>query len=342
VGADPVRVAATAPASPLAVCIFGPTGTGKTELALRLADAFPLEVISVDSAMVYRGLDIGTAKPGPESRTAVPHHLIDIREPWEVYSAGQFRTDALRLIDEIRARERLPLLVGGTLLYFRGLLRGLAPLPAADPGLRDLIEREAGRRGWPALHAELARVDPASAGRIKPLDRQRIQRALEVFRLTGAPLSRLQAWDKPVPDIRYLRIALRPVDRRALYQRLDERLKTMLRCGLIAEVQRLRSMPLMTADAPAMRAVGYRQIWQYLAGEYDREEAERRAAVATRRLAKRQLTWMRTETADLEIETPAEDAAVRVGALLQEAGVSRRTLQCNIMGPPTERREHGV
>ncbi len=326
----------------LAACLFGPTGTGKTELALRLAAEFPLEVISVDSAMVYRLMDIGTAKPGLAERAAVPHHLIDIREPWESYSAGQFQADALRLIAEIQGRGRLPLLVGGTLLYFRSLLRGLAPLPPADAEVRARIEQEAGERGWPALHADLARVDPAAAARIAPSDRQRIQRSLEVFRLTGRPISGLQAAPDPAAGVRFLRIALRPSDRLALYRHLDERLRSMLRNGLVEEVQRLRRLPLMTADRTAMRSVGYRQIWQYLAGDFGIGEAERRAAVATRRLAKRQLTWMRAEPADLALEMPAGDAPGQVAALLEAAGVSRRTLRCNIMDAPLECREHGV
>lgn len=316
----------------LAACLFGPTGIGKTALALQLASRFPLEVISVDSAMVYRGMDIGTAKPVARERSTVPHHLIDVREPWESYSAGRFRVDAMRLIREISARGRLPLLVGGTLLYFRALLDRLATLPEADPLVRARIERDAAQRGWPSLHAELVRVDPHAAARIAPSDRQRIQRALEVFQLTGRPISALQALPGDVPDVRFLRIALWPLDRQMLYRALDERLQEMLRVGLLDEVRRLRDMPQLTADCPAMRAVGYRQIWRHLAGEIDRAEAERQAAVATRRLAKRQLTWLQGQAADLALRLPAAEALDRVTAFLESSGVSRKPLRCNIMG----------
>lgn len=324
------------------MCLFGPTGTGKTRLALDLAADFPIEIISVDSAMVYRGMDIGTAKPRHDERSAVPHHLIDIRDPWQRYSAGEFRADALRLIPEIVGRGRLPLLVGGTLLYFRALLRGLAALPQADSATRLQIAREAMERGWPALHGDLARIDPVAARRIEPSDRQRIERALEVYRLTGQPISALQAEQNAGAAMRLFRIALWPVDRAALYKGLDDRLRTMLDTGLVEEVRQLRQLPLMGDDCPAMRAVGYRQIWHHLAGEYDIAEAERRAAVATRRLAKRQLTWMRGERADLAVTMPAEDAAGRITAFLEQEGVSRRTLRCNIMDAPLECREQGV
>lgn len=331
-GADVAAGADVREPSFLAACLFGPTGTGKTTLALQLARRFPLEIISVDSAMVYRGMDIGTAKPDPAERSAVPHHLIDVREPWESYSAGRFRADALQLIREISARGRLPLLVGGTLLYFRALLDRLAPLPEADPLVRARIERDAVQRGWPALHAELLRVDPHAATRIAPSDRQRIQRALEVFQLTGRPISALQALPGDVPAVRFLRIALWPIDRQLLYGALDKRLQEMLRVGLLDEVRRLRAMPQVTADCPAMRAVGYRQIWRYLAGEIDRGEAERQAAVATRRLAKRQLTWLQRQPADLAVRVPAVEALDRVTSFLQSSGVSRKPLRCNIMG----------
>lgn len=325
-----------------AVCIFGPTGTGKTALALELAGEFPVEIISVDSAMVYRQMDIGTAKPGSAERAAVPHHLIDILDPWESYSAGQFRRDALQLIDEIRERGNLPLLVGGTLLYFRALLHGLALLPEADETTRGHIEQEAARLGWPALHARLAQVDPAIAARLAVNDRQRIQRALEVFSLTGQPLSVLQAKAGEAAETGFLRIALRPADRQGLYRSLDARLTEMLRAGLVEEVQRLQRLPLMRAEHPAMRAVGYRQIWRYLAGETDLPEAMRQAAVATRRLAKRQLTWLQKEPAELQLEVPAADTAQRIAAQLDRAGVSRQPLRCNIMGRPTPCREYGV
>lgn len=317
----------------VAVCLFGPTGTGKTALALELAREFPVEIISVDSAMVYRQMDIGTAKPTMAERSAVPHHLIDIRDPWESYSAGCFGRDARALIPEIIARGKVPLLVGGTLLYFRALLHGLASLPEADEALRGEIERDAARLGWAALHAELARVDPQTAARLAPADRQRIQRALEVFRLTGEPLSaRLAQRPTPGPAVGCLRIALRPCDRQELYRGLDARLEGMWRCGLIEEVRSLQRLPLMTAASPAMRAVGYRQVWRFLAGEIDQVEALRQASVATRRLAKRQLTWLRKEPADLHLEVPARDTVRRMLLLIESKRVSRQPLRCNIMG----------
>ncbi len=325
-----------------ALCLLGPTGTGKTDLAIRLAGEFPVEIISVDSAMVYRHMNIGTAKPPPELRARVAHHLIDIRDPWESYSAGQFRTDAMAAIAAIRARGHMPLLVGGTMLYFRALFRGLAPLPAASPELRAAIDREAEARGWPAMHAELARVDALAAARIRPGDRQRIQRALEVFRITGQPISALQIADGQVPGMHYLRIALVPADRRALHSRLEQRLAGMIGEGLVAEVRRLRELPLMSAACPSMRAVGYRQVWQHLSGEFGLEEAQRQAAVATRRLAKRQLTWLRSEAVDMSLDPAGADVYGPVARVLEEVGVSRCGQRCNMMGPPIECREHGV
>lgn len=330
------------PSGILALCVLGPTGTGKTDLALRLAGEFPVEIVSVDSAMVYRHMDVGTAKPSAGLRNAVAHHLIDVRDPWETYSAGQFRDDAYRVMREIHSRGRVPLLVGGTMLYFRALFRGLAPLPAADVEVRARIDREAIERGWPALHAELRLADPDAAARINPSDRQRIQRALEVFLLTGQRISSLQQLGKPAQNVRFLRIALVPGDRRELYRRLDARLAEMVRSGLVAEVERLKGLPLMSVDCPAMRAVGYRQIWKYLAGEMLLEDAVREAAVATRRLAKRQLTWLRSETVDLELDAMAPDAPRRAALAVEAAGVSRLTERCNIIDQPLECREHGV
>jgi tRNA dimethylallyltransferase len=320
----------------------GPTGTGKTDLALRLADAFPIEIVSVDSAMVYRLMDIGTAKPNAELRRLLPHHLIDIRDPWETYSAGQFRTDALRVIREIHERGRVPLLVGGTMLYFRVLFHGLAPLPGADASLRARIEQEAAERGWGTMHAELRRVDARAAARISPLDRQRIQRALEVYRLTGRPLSSLQQRTSPATALNFYRIALIPRVRQDLISRLEARFAEMIRCGLIGEVEQLMSLPLMSVDRPSVRAVGYRQIWKHLAGETTRVEAERQAVVATRQLAKRQLTWLRSEMVDVAIDALANDTLQRVAAAVESAGVSRLTERCNIIGQPLECREHGV
>ncbi len=326
----------------LAVCLAGPTGTGKTALALRLAAEFAVEIVSVDSAMVYRHMDIGTAKPTAAVRAAVPHHLIDIREPWTNYSAGQFCADAREVIAAINRRGRVPLLVGGTMLYFRALLDGLSPLPPAQPAVRAAIDREAAGRGWAALHRELGQVDPVAAARIRPGDRQRIQRALEVFRITGRPISALQDSPAATDRLPCLRIALVPADRDALYRRLDERFAAMLAAGFIDEVARLREMSLMSAASPAMRAVGYRQVWRHLDGVTSLTEASREARVATRRLAKRQLTWLRAETAYQAVEPLDGDPFSVVAGRLAAAGVSREGRGCNIMGGRQERREHGV
>ncbi len=283
----------------LAVCMMGPTAAGKTDLALELVRRFPCEVISVDSALVYRGMDIGTAKPDIETRRRVPHRLVDIREPEESYSAGEFVRDASNAIADIQAAGRIPLLVGGTMLYFRALLHGLAELPAADPAVRRAIDRQADERGWAALYAELQAVDPAAAARIGPGDRQRIQRAMEVFRLSGRPLSEWQQSSprgKPPGSTQFVRIALVPEPRAVLHTRIEIRLKHMIANGFPEEVAQLMARPGLRRDAPSMRAVGYRQFWTQQAGECSFEEARYRALVATRQLAKRQLTWLRSET----------------------------------------------
>jgi len=275
------------------VCLTGPTACGKTDLALELAERVPIEIVSMDSAMVYRGLDIGTAKPSAAVRARVPHHLIDIVEPTDAYSAGRFARDAAAAVREIAARGRLPLLVGGTLLYLRALREGLASLPRADAALRDELDAQARELGWPAMHARLARVDPAAAARIAPADRQRIQRALEVHALTGRPLSELQGSAAAGGGLEIATVALVPEDRAALAGRIERRFDAMVDAGLIAEVENLRARGDLTEDLPALRAVGYRQIWGHLEGAYDWQEARRRAIVATRQLAKRQLTWLR-------------------------------------------------
>jgi len=277
--------------------LTGPTGAGKTDLAIQLAEAAPVEIVSVDSAMVYRGLDVGTAKPALQVRARIPHHLIDICDAAESYSAGRFVSDALETIGAIHARGRVPLLVGGTMLYLRSLLDGLADLPEAHPELRRDLDTRAARAGWPALHAELARLDPAAAARIAPNDAQRIQRALEVWHATGQPISELQrATVSPLApfDVRYW--MLNPPDRAVLHERLARRLDTMMAGGFLDEVRRLRDRGDLTAAHSSMRAVGYRQLWGHLEGHYDLPEAGRRALAATRQLAKRQLTWMRGET----------------------------------------------
>lgn len=292
-----------------AVVLTGPTGTGKTDWALRLAEELPVEIVSVDSAQVYRGLDIGTAKPSREIRARIPHHLIDIRDPAESYSAGQFVADATRLIDEISARGRLPLLVGGTMLYLRALSAGLSELPRASREVREEIDRRAEREGWAALHAELGRVDPEAAARIHPHDPQRIQRALEVYYTTGRPLTELQRERRATqPPPHLLRWALVPADRAALHRRLERRFLEMMERGFLDEVTNLHKRGDLTSRHPAIRAVGYRQLWGYLEGEYSLEEGVRRAIAATRQLAKRQLTWIRSER-EIEWIDPAEPGA---------------------------------
>ena len=278
-----------------AVVLTGPTGAGKSEWALRLAEELPLEIVSVDSALVYRGMDIGTAKPDAQVRARTPHHLIDIRDPVEAYSAGAFVADCTRLMAEIRARGRLPLLVGGTMLYLRALVHGIADLPRGSTKLRREIDARAALEGWPSLHAELARLDPEAAARIHPNDPQRIQRALEVCSVAGVPLSELHRATRSSLEAPLLRWALAPAERSVLHERLARRLARMMEEGFLAEVERLRSRPDLTARHPALRAVGYRQLWAHLDGDYDLDEARERALAATRQLAKRQMTWLRSD-----------------------------------------------
>jgi tRNA dimethylallyltransferase len=276
--------------------IMGPTGAGKTDLALHLAERHPVEIVSVDSAMVYRGMDIGTGKPHPDVLRRFPHHLVDILDPSQSYSAGQFVRDVREVIDEIRARGRLPLLVGGTMLYFRALRRGLAHMPSADADVRAGIDAEAAQRGWPALHADLARIDPLAAGRIQPNDAQRIQRALEVHRLTGRTLSELHAATvPPAPDLRFAAYAWAPADRERLYAAIESRFTQMMRDGLLDEVRALHARGDLHADLPAIRSVGYRQLWEHLSGNEALDSAVQRAVFATRHLARRQLIWLRSD-----------------------------------------------
>ena len=277
-----------------ALFLLGPTASGKTAVALHLAQRFPVEIVSVDSAQVYRGMDVGTAKPAREERARVPHHLVDIVEPTEPYSAGRFRADALRLAAEIDARGRIPLFAGGTMMYFSALTLGLSDLPAADAGVRREIEERAQRHGWPALHAELAQVDPPAAARIERGDAQRIQRALEVYRVSGRSLTELQARRVPVSlPFEALRLSLEPSDRAVLHARIAARFEAMLAAGLVEEVHALRARYALEASLPSMRAVGYRQVWETLEGEKPAETLPARGAAATRQLAKRQLTWLR-------------------------------------------------
>jgi len=276
--------------------LTGPTGTGKSDWALGAAERQPLEIVSVDSAMVYRGLDIGTAKPARALRERIPHHLIDLCEPTESYSAGRFVADATARIIEIHARGHIPLLVGGTLLYFRALVSGLACLPQASPALRRELDERAARTGWAGLHEELARLDPTAAARIHPNDSQRIQRALEVCLMTGRPLSELQRTSpSALAPFRLRRWALVPADRSALQSRLQERFNAMMAHGFLSEVASLYRRGDVHAELPAMRAVGYRQLWEHLAGGIGLGAAVTRAIAATRQLAKRQLTWIRAD-----------------------------------------------
>ena len=275
---------------------MGPTASGKTGLAVELVQRLPFEIISVDSAMIYRGMDIGTAKPDPEVLERAPHHLIDILDPAESYSAARFREDALALMEQILARGGLPLLVGGTSLYFRALQQGLSALPEASPELRAELEAWAAREGWAALHRELARVDPQAARRIHPNDPQRIGRALEVYRLTGRPLSDWfrEGRDKASP-YRFANLALVPPERGLLHRRIAERFHAMLEQGLVDEVRALYARPDLHPGLPSMRAVGYRQVWSWLAGECSEAEMVERGIAATRQYAKRQMTWLRSE-----------------------------------------------
>ena len=281
---------------PALIALMGPTASGKTALAVEWAQRFGARLVSVDSALVYRGLQIGSAKPDAATLARAPHRLIDIRDPHEPYSAADFRVDALRELAAITASGRVPLLVGGTGLYFRALLDGLAPMPDADPRVRARLEADAARRGWHALHDELARIDPAAALRIGPNDAQRIQRALEVWELTGMPIShwQQQAATTPLP-YRVLKLVVAPRDRAVLHARVALRFDQMLHEGLIDEVRGLRADPRLHADLPAMRAVGYRQVWEHLDGTHPPHTLRERGIAATRQLAKRQLTWLRGE-----------------------------------------------
>jgi len=306
---------------PLALCLAGPTASGKTAVALAFARTMaherPVEIISVDSALVYRGMDIGTAKPSAAERAEIPHHLVDILDPGEAYSAARFVADAQRLIHEITGRGHLPLLVGGTMLYFKALREGLDAMPQADAGVRARIDADAAARGWPALHADLARVDPTTAARLAPADAQRIQRALEIWQLTGRPLS---AWHqtgtrRAPPEGALPMVSLEPTSRAWLHERIAARFDAMLAAGLVDEVRALRARGDLHPGLPAMRCVGYRQAWEALEGERP-DELRDRAIAATRQLAKRQLTWLRSMPSRRVVECDAPGArAVGVRAL---------------------------
>lgn len=279
---------------PPAIILMGPTASGKSALAMALAAALPCEIVSVDSAQVYKGMDVGTAKPTAAERDRVPHHLIDVVEPHERYSAARFRDDALTAMREIAERDRIPLLVGGTMLYFKALLEGLNELPEADPMIRLVIDTMAEEQGWPAVHARLAAVDPETAARLAPNDAQRIQRALEVYQLTGKPMAELLKKPRYVYfPYRPVKLALVPADRAVLHERIAQRFDAMLAAGLVEELRALREEYGLDAELPSMRSVGYRQAWQFLEGELGADELREHGIAATRQLAKRQLTWLR-------------------------------------------------
>jgi tRNA dimethylallyltransferase len=306
------------------LCLAGPTAAGKSAATLVLARHWPMEIINVDSATVYRGMDVGTAKPSAEERALVPQHLLDIRDPAQSYSAAEFRADALRLIDEIHARGRVPLLAGGTMLYFKALREGLDELPSADPALRASLEARAAEIGWPGMREELARLDPVTAARLTPNDSQRIQRALEVCIVSGQAMSTLLTRAAPgrtsagiesgdAGKHRYITISLEPSDRSVLHDRIARRFDLMLQHGLLDEVRALRARGDLHSGLPSVRCVGYRQIWAYLDGEFDMDAARASGIAATRQLAKRQLTWLRAQPERIVIDCLAADAAQRVG-----------------------------
>ena len=307
---------------PAAILLMGPTASGKTDLAVELAARFPLELVSVDSALVYRGMDVGTAKPDAAVLARAPHRLIDIRDPTQPYSAAEFRADALAAMGEIRAAGRFPLLVGGTGLYFRALERGLSELPEADASLRAGLQDEAAAGGWPALHRRLQELDPVAAARIHPNDPQRISRALEVIGLTGGALSAQQTGSAGRAPWRLLKLALWPA-RAGLHARIEVRFRAMVEAGLLEEVRRLRALPGLSADQPSMRAVGYRQAWQHLEGNSTLQEFLERGIFATRQLAKRQMTWLRGELDAFPLADPA--AAAARATVLVHAFLGRRT-----------------
>jgi tRNA dimethylallyltransferase len=299
---------------PLAVAIMGPTASGKTAAALAIARERPVEIISVDSALVYRGMDIGTAKPTAEELAAVPHHLIDIIDPLDAYSVAQFRADAIRLVDEISARGKLPLLVGGTMMYFKGMTEGLDDLPTASPEVRAAIEAEAERIGWPGMHAKLRAVDPVTAERLKPNDAQRINRALEIFTLSGKPMSELLTGRPQLAlPFELVSYALEPSDRSVLHSRIALRFDQMLGEsddeGLVPEVARLRARGDLNPALPSMRCVGYRQAWEYLDGRITRDALRETGIIATRQLAKRQLTWLRAMPERIVVDCLGKDPA---------------------------------
>jgi len=312
----------SAPGTVDAVMLLGPTACGKSALALRAAEQVPLEIVSVDSAQVYHGMDVGTAKPSAKERARVPHHLIDLRDPAQPYSAADFVRDAKQAIEIIRAHGKLPLIVGGTMLYAKALRDGLSQLPSADPHVRREIAQEAEGLGWPALHERLARVDPVTAARLPPHDAQRIQRALEVYTITGTPLSQLQGAPQ-APKLALRTLALLPRDRAELHRRIEARFDAMLAAGLLAEVRALMERGDLDPDLPSLRSVGYRQAWEHLARSTSRAEFRAAAIAATRQLAKRQITWLRSMTEAVVIDPFAADACERIVCVLLATELAR-------------------
>lgn len=318
-GADPSMIRVD-PRPPV-LFLMGPTASGKTALAVELAQRLPFEIVSVDSALVYRGMNIGTAKPDAEALRIAPHRLIDLLDPTEAYSAGQFRSDALREIAAIQAAGQIPLLVGGTMLYFRALERGLAELPSADPAVRTRLAAEIAEQGSAALHRRLAQIDRIAAARIHPHDAQRIQRALEVYELTGESLTELcGSSHNELLSFRITKLIVAPAERRILHERIEQRFRAMLEQGFVAEVERLRARGDLDLNQPAMRAVGYRQVWEYLEGVWDYPAMVERGIAATRQFAKRQLTWLRSESGAFWLDSAAPDVLERLIAHLREAG----------------------
>lgn len=306
---------------PLAILLMGPTAAGKTDLAIALHERLDCELISMDSAMVYRGMDIGSAKPSVQEQARAPHRLIDIRDPVEPYSAAEFREDAHREMRQITAAGRIPLLVGGTMMYAKRLLEGVANLPAADPGVREALVREAEQRGLAGLHAELARIDPEAAARIHPNDPQRLMRALEVYRVSGRTLTEL--WRQQQPETfpwKVVSIGITPFDRRVLHERIAVRFELMLKSGLIEEVESLKARGDLHLGLPSMKSVGYRQAWEYLDGNGDIEQLRQRTVVATRQLAKRQLTWLRSWPALHWVDGQCRNALGEVLKFVRESG----------------------
>jgi tRNA dimethylallyltransferase len=300
------------PVSPPVVCLMGPTASGKSAACLAIAARWPIEIVNVDSATIYRGMDIGTAKPSPAEQAQVPQHLLDILDPAESYSAGQFRTDTLRLIDEIRARGRIPLLAGGTMMYFKTLRDGLDDLPLGDPDVRAAIDARAAARGWASVHAELARIDPPTAARLSPNDAQRIQRALEICTLAGQPMSTLIG-RKPKPaEHRYVNLCLEPSDRSGLHRRIAQRFDAMLDAGLLDEVRALHARGDLHEDMASIRCVGYRQAWAHIEGRIDFQTMREQGLAATRQLGKRQVTWLRALDERETIDCLAPDAQAQV------------------------------